>query len=411
MNVEIIAIGSEILSGFTINTNAAFLSRELLKVGIPTKYHTILPDSADELTKGLKQSLEKNDIIITTGGLGPTCDDLTRPIVASMFDSDFVFDEEIAKELEKRYSGKLTSLRDQATVPRKAKVLKNPLGTAPGLLFESGTVKLFLLPGVPAEMKEIFFHSVLPIILETYPEEKRRASLSMHFVSLIESQVDPVLRNLKERYPEIDFGVYPYRGRISVSMSVSAELKKEGKKYLMEPYRELQSLYRDHFFESVSGHIEEAVHNLFIERKLTLSLAESCTGGTIASRLTAIPGASSYFLGSLVTYSNKMKEMLLGVSPETLETSGAVSKEVVSEMVGGLLKRTESDYGIAVSGVAGPSGGTDEKPVGTVWAAIQKRGKAPIVWMMQARGSREMVIDYTVNVALGKLYHLILEEG
>lgn len=407
MTIEIIAIGSELLSGFTVNTNTAFISKMLYSLGIPTTYHTIASDDPEKLKYDLLKALKRNRFVITSGGLGPTCDDNTKRVVAEIFGSDFIYNDELAESLKERYGEKLLSLQEQATVPSNARLIENSLGTAPGFLFETAESSLFMLPGVPPEMEKMFIDSVLPYILEHFSQETRVYCEWLHLLGVIESKVDPHLRTLKERYPDIDFGIYPYRGFITVRISTTyaGELSPEDR--IMESVLLLKSLFEEHLFETPSGKVEEAIHEIFIEKGLTLSLAESCTGGTIASRLLLIPGASRYFLGSLVTYSDSMKEKFLDVSNKILEKEGAVSKAVVEQMVIGLLEKTGSDYGIAVSGVAGPDGGSEEKPVGTVWIAIAKRGEKPESWLIKGRGSREMIIDYTANVALGKLYFIV----
>lgn len=404
MKIEVIAIGSEILSGFTINTNAAYISQELLKEGIETDYHTIVSDDAESLRKALLEALERSDVIITTGGLGPTCDDLTRSVAAELFDSDFVHYPEIEEELQKRYDNKLVSARDQATLPEKAEIIKNSLGTASGLLFEENGKSLFLLPGVPPEMVDMYSKQVLPKILSMIPPEEKKVNLWIHFTFLTESKVDPILRELQEQYPSIEIGIYPYRGKISVHFSGGRHDQKD----LEDCRHKLLAEFGKYHYQSASGKVEEAVHTLFSNHGLTLATAESCTGGAIASRLTALAGASQYFLGGVITYSNQMKTDLLGVSEKTLNDKGAVSEEVVIQMAEGVISKTGADYGIAVSGVAGPTGGTKEKPVGTVWAAIACKEQETITWLIQGKkANREMVIDYTVNTVLGRLYHLV----
>lgn len=405
MNVEVVAIGSEILSGFTINSNAAYISRQLFDAGIPTAYHTVLPDGAEALKKGLEKALKRSRFVIATGGLGPTCDDITRQVAAELFHSSFTYSQELADELFARYGDRLSALEDQATVPVKAEIIKNSLGTAPGFIFNEGGATLFLLPGVPPEMKKMFHETVLPYLCKHYSAEKRVERRWMHFFHLIESQVDPVLREIQARYPSLEMGIYPVKGKVSVCFSMS----EGGNPQVMESaFEEMDRHFGKYRFEASFGEIEEAIQTLFVERGLTLSLAESCTGGAMAAQLTRRAGASQYFLGSLVTYSNQLKQSLLHVSEETLEKYGAVSQEVVEEMVVGLIAQTGSDYGVAVSGIAGPTGGTEEKPVGTVWAAIGKKGEKPHAWKMRGYGgSREMVIDYSINIILGSLYKTV----
>jgi len=406
MDIEIVAIGSEILSGFTINSNASYISRQLSDVGIPTAYHTVVADGAEVLKETLKKAVKRSHFVIVTGGLGPTCDDITRSVVAELFHSPLEYSPEIAKKLLARYGDKMISVHDQATVPVNAKLIENTLGTASGLIFNEENATLFLLPGVPSEMKKMFNDSVLPYISERYLIERRIQKRWLHYFHLFESQVDPVLRELKNKNPSLDFGIYPSKGNLSIC--VSTQEAHDHEQTLKIAVDELKRHFDDHYFEAESGNIEEAVQRIFIDHGLTLALAESCTGGAMAAKLTGRSGASDYFVGSLVTYSNQLKQSLLKVPANTLQKYGAVSREVVEQMVTGLLAQTDSDYGVAVSGIAGPNGGTADKPVGTVWAAIGKKGEKPHSWLMQGPGfSREMVIDFTVNIVLGNLYKTV----
>ena len=391
MKIEIVTIGTEVVRGFTVNTNVAYISQELLKAGFVVSRHTTLPDEATALREGLQDALERSDLVITTGGLGPTQDDITRNIAAKLFDSDFHYDEEVAEDLKRRFSEKLPTLKDQATVPSKAEVMKNPVGTAPGFIIKN----LIMLPGVPNEMKSMFTKQVLPYINSHFPSEKPAHCKVLNLVKVFEFQVDPFLRELNQKYPDVEFGIYPALGLLSIRLSTDKTLEK--------PYQELVQKYAPYMYESPSGKIEEAIQLLFIKNGWTLSVAESCTGGSIAAQLTRIPGASDYFLGSLVVYSNELKTQLLNVPADLIKEKGAVSEECVNAMVSGLLQTTVSDFGIAVSGIAGPAGGTPERPVGTIWAAIVKKGNTIRSWKMQLKGNRDTIIDYSVNAVLGEL--------
>lgn len=405
MKIEVIAIGSEILSGYTVNSNASYISMQLTKRGIETHYHTTLPDIEEKLVQAFNRAFERSDIIIATGGLGPTCDDLTRDVVAKLLDSPLVHRKEIEEMLVSRYGEKAVSLRDQATLPDKAIALENSLGTASGLYFYEKGRHLFLLPGVPSEMKEIFNRSLLPRIEHLVPQNERFLNESLHFTTIFESKVDPLLRELKKQFPKIKVGIYPFRGLISVQLSHPFEKGAEEK--LKRCKELLLDEFGDFSYPSSSGAIEEAVKSLFIEKQLTLTTAESCSGGAIAARLTALPGASNFFSGGVVTYSNEMKKRLLDVSENTLLNHGAVSREVVVEMAEGALQLAGSDASIAISGIAGPTGGSSEKPVGTVWLAIAGKEIETKEWLLKCGlKSRQMIIDYSVNRALGELYHL-----
>lgn len=409
MRIEIIAIGNEVLSGFTINTNAAYISNQLMELGYETAKHVVVRDDENELRQELQNALAENDLVICTGGLGPTCDDVTRQVAAELFESEFVLNEQIEEELKKRY-GDFPTIKDQATVPAKAKILKNEYGTAPGFLFSDGKSILILLPGVPLEMKEMFNREVKPYFLEHFPDRKRKFRLVLNMFQLPESAVDPTLRELKEKFPLVTFGIYPGQGTLSVHFSMVSNSEEEAMQYLRQPFDHVSKQFADHIF-SLGESLESTVHSLLIHKKLTLALAESCTGGAMAARFTALPGSSNYFLGSMVTYSNELKEKVLGVSRESLQTHGAVSPEVAKEMVLGLMKLTQCDIGISVTGIAGPDGGTPEKPVGTVWGAICKKGEEPYVWKLWAKGNRQMVIERSINALMAKLYKIIKPQG
>lgn len=401
MTIEIVAIGNEILSGFTINSNAAYLSQRLLQEGMATKCHTVLPDNEELLEKGLKEALNRSEVVITTGGLGPTIDDLTRKVVAKLFDSEFYLNDEIANELKQRY-GDIPSLIDQATVPKKAIILKNRLGTAPGFVFKNNHSLLIVLPGVPSEMKEMFEKHALSYLKKG--SEYKISEKWINLFGILEASVDPFIRELQTKYPDINFGIYPALGTLRIHLTT-----KMNPSMLEKAETDLKKRFATHVYDSDSGKIEEAVQKGFIDRRLTLSLAESCTGGAIASHLTQIPGASRYFLGSVVAYSNQLKTDLLQVPETLLKEKGAVSKEIVEAMLQGILAKTKSDFGIAVTGIAGPDGGTFEKPVGTIWGAVGGKAKKAFVWQFKAYGNRAMVIEYSVNELLGKLLTYIKE--
>lgn len=407
MNIEIVAIGNEILSGFIVNSNASYISQELLKAGYPVSHHCVLPDDPKALRKGLKEAMQRSRLVITTGGLGPTCDDITRSAAAELFDSGFHYDEQLGAELKQRYPNCLETLENQATVPTKAKMLKNNAGTAPGLIFTSENSTLILLPGIPAEMKAML-PQVIAYLQEYFPSSLQRYCKRLNLFNVTESSADPILRKLQKEFPAIDFGIYPSQGILGIHLTVTAQDLAAATKQLDPAYRAIASEFAGLLFESPSRKIEEALHQRFIEKKLTLSAAESCTGGSFSARLTQLPGASRYFLGSVVSYSNTMKSLWLGVSENLLREKGAVSAEVVTQMLKGILGQTGSDYGVAVSGIAGPEGGTAEKPVGTIWCAVGKRGEEPHVWKIQAYGTREMVIERSVNALIAELLVLTL---
>ncbi|MFT4553069.1 MAG: nicotinamide-nucleotide amidase [Chlamydiales bacterium] len=409
MEVEIIAIGNEILEGTVVNSNAAFISKQLALVGFTIKQHLVLPDDEGALNAGLANALQRNVLVIATGGLGPTTDDITRKVAADLFESDWSFHEGIAAVLKDRYGDKLTSLEDQATVPSKAKVLANSVGTAPGLIFSSEEKStLILLPGVPVEMKAMLVNAVIPYLQETFFLEERVFTESIHFCMLTESAIDQELRRIMKSFSEVSYGSYPSQGIVSIKFSTVAKTKAEAQLLLSGPKDALLENFSEHSFEAAEGKIEEAIHQLFIENNLTLALAESCTGGAVAARLTSLGGSSKYFLGSIVSYCNELKAKILNVSLDTLENYGAVSEETAGEMLQGVLEMTLADFGVAVTGVAGPQGGSSEKPVGTICIALGKKGGGtPQIFTLTLHGNREAIITRSVNIILSRLWMMV----
>lgn len=363
MNIEILAIGEEVLKGFTVNTNAAFLSKELRRRGYKVTRHLVIPDVPEIIEESITDAFRRSNIVITTGGLGPTSDDLTSAILAKIF-------------------------------PNHASHLHNSLGTAKGFAFSEQGKTIIALPGIPREMEAMFLSEAVPFLAKHNPIKEKQYVEDLYFGILSENPVDSYLSSLKlER--GIEVGLYPSLGVLHVAFSGKERLK------LIAAKEKVKEKFKDHFFDSETGSLEEAVHKIFIGKNKTLALAESCTGGAIAKRLTTLAGASDYFLGSIVCYSNEVKEKFLQV---TLDENGAVSLEATTQMAKGVLESTSCDYALAVTGIAGPAGGSDEKPVGTVYLAIAERGKQVVAGRFQAKGkNRSWIIEYTTNFCLFSL--------
>jgi nicotinamide-nucleotide amidase len=404
MIIELISVGDEILRGAIVNTNTAFISRHLLLAGYPVARQTALPDEEKALEAGFREAFQRADLIIATGGLGPTLDDRTREVAAELFHSDFYLDQTIAEDIKRRFGKISVQVENQATVPSKAKTFPNRIGTAPGLIFSEGGKTLILMPGVPKEMEPMFLEQVLPGIQQQSPVKEKRNAAQLFFCLVHEGLIDPHLRALSKRYPAVEAGIYPAYGTLSVS------LRSSDKKQLEAFEKELSQQFSNYQYASKNGKIEEALQDWFIKHKKTLAFAESCTGGMLSMHTTSIPGASEYFLGGFVVYSNGMKEQLLGVSKKTLHSQGAVSEQIVLEMLEGVFKKSAADFAIAVSGIAGPSGGTEQKPVGTICAAIGERGKPPDVGTFQAFGNRQTITLSTTQKLLAALWRKV-EKG
>ncbi len=386
MIIEILAIGEEVLKGKILNSNSSFLSSYLLKLGWKVSRHTVLPDEASALKAGIQEALLRSDIVIATGGLGPTLDDITRRVAADIFDSGFRFDEATALDLEQRFGTSLESLIDQATVPSKAILLKNTVGTAPGFLFRDKQKSLVLLPGPPLEMEPMFIYEAIPLLKKQILDHSSVFVETLYFCLLGENLLDPLLREMRIKFPSVDIGIYPGYGTLAVVLEGSIEKEVKAVK------DQIQQAFIDYSYTSDTGKIEEALLNIMKQKQVTLCVAESCTGGLLSHKITALPGASEVFLGSMVTYSNELKKNILQVSSSTLSIHGAVSEQAVAEMLRGIFKISSADYGIAVSGIAGPSGGSALKPVGTVWYGIAKRGTPPQIGKMLLKGNRQTIL-------------------
>lgn len=407
MHVEIISIGDELLAGHTLNTNAREISQALHRIGLTPSSQRVIPDSKEEICQALRESLKHVDLILITGGLGPTLDDLTRSAVVEVVGGGLHYDAEVARRLEERYGqGQVPALEDQATIPDRAEPLHNRVGTAPGLLFslQEGKQWVVLLPGVPMEMRGLLEEELLPR-LRKWVEGTVSPSCELHFMQLRESDIDQAIRPLATQHPEIQFGIYPSVGSVTLRMTSPS---REAIECVAEQVGET---FRGKLFESPNGTLEGALHQLLTERGQTLALAESCTGGALATRFTKQSGASCYFLGSLVTYSNSMKAALLGVQAETLRQHGAVSRECAAEMVRGVLAQSGADFGVAITGIAGPSGETPEKPVGRVYIAVGRAGGEERVFSSSFLGNRESIIARSCSRALAELYRLVQESG
>lgn len=401
-DIELVTIGDEILKGHTLNTNASWISQALLDRGWKVHRHTTIADEPDAIAHALKEALARSRVVITTGGLGPTCDDVTRQVAAEVCGTRLRHDEKIAQELYRRF-GKDHVAENQTLAFEGATLIDNPIGTAYGAMLACGEATLVLLPGVPGEMKAMF-EAVLTFLQTTKAPSHRLHTQQLHLAGLSENKVDPLVRRLKEEFPSLEAGIYPAQGTLTLRFMTSAP---EGETCLATCCERIKKDFAPYLFQAPHGTLEEALHHALLSRKKTLALAESCTGGTAMARLVGLPGASEYLLGGAVTYSNSLKEKILGVGPSTLQDHGAVSQETALEMLAGILQLSGADVGGAITGIAGPDGGSFEKPVGTVWIAVGAKGKAPKARLLNAPGDRKNVITYSANALFFELLKLV----
>ncbi|MDD5793907.1 competence/damage-inducible protein A [Clostridium sp. HCP1S3_B4] len=377
MKAELISVGTEILLGDIVNTNAQFLARELASIGIDVYRQEVIGDNEDRLLKTIDEALKRSDMVITTGGLGPTGDDLTKETACKYFGMKMELHEESLKALKiyfKRLNRQITENNmKQVYFPKEAKVLPNPNGTAPGAILEKDNKIIVILPGPPREMKPMFINHV-----KNYLAPKGKGMITSKVLRILgigESYAAEKLKDIIDGTENPTVAPYAKEEDILFRITAKANSKEEGLK-LIEPVKKqiIDRLGIDVYGED-DEKIEEVVSKLLIDRNIKISTAESCTGGMIASRLIGVPGVSEVFLEGAVTYSNEAKMRTLNVKEETLKKFGAVSAETAMEMAEGIAKRTGSDISVVTTGIAGPGGGTEDKPVGLVYFGLYYKEK------------------------------------
>jgi nicotinamide-nucleotide amidase len=373
MKAQIITIGDELLIGQTIDTNSAWIGAELSMAGFDIQRKTSIHDNRSDILKALSEAAGKADVIIITGGLGPTSDDITKQTLCEFIGTKLVLNREVLEMIEKMMLRRKIPMnennRKQAEVPEACKVLKNKAGTAPGLWFEKDKSIFISMPGVPYEMKTIMADHVLPRLMKRF---RSQAIIHKNIMTygLPEARLAEMLKEFEAALPEnIRLAYLPSFGVIKLRLTGTGKDREILKKQVEEHVRNLSSIIPDLIFSEKEDTFESVLGLLLLERKETMCTAESCTGGNIAHLITTIPGSSYYFKGSVVAYSNAVKEKLLGVDGKIIEEEGAVSEPVVRAMAEGARRLLNTDYALATSGIAGPEGGTDEKPVGTLWIA------------------------------------------
>ena len=376
MLAEIITIGDEILIGQIVDTNSAWIAKKLNEIGIEVKQISSVSDSREHIINALREAESRADIVLITGGLGPTKDDITKKTLCEYFNASLRFDDDVYKNIKALFSGfglKVTELnRMQAEVPDNCTVIHNANGTAPGMWFSpKGRAVFISMPGVPYEMMSMMENEVLPKLTKRFktPAIVHRTVLTQ---GIGESFLSEKISDWENRLGEenIKLAYLPSPGIVRLRLSAKGEDKKNLTEKVTKKTEELHAIIPGYIFGYDDDELESIIGKLLIERGQTLSTAESCTGGYIAHRITSVSGSSAYYKGSVVSYSNRIKISSLGVSEKTLSKYGAVSEQVAREMAEGVQKKLETDFAIACTGIAGPEGGTAEKPVGTVWIAI-----------------------------------------
>lgn len=379
MNVEIITIGDEILIGQTVDTNSAWLGRELNKIGVDVLQITSIKDARENIISALNSVSYRADLVLMTGGLGPTQDDITKQVLCEYFDTELEVNHEVLAKVQAFFKSRgremLESNNLQASLPKSCMVLPNNLGTASGMWFEKGGKIYVSMPGVPYEMKGIMIDEVIPRLKKEFalPAIVHRTIMTE---GIGESFLVEIIKDweLSLEQEHIKIAYLPSPGVVKIRLSIYGTDKIKLESRVDKKVRELYDIIPKYIFGENDIRLENVVGELLKDSNQTVSSAESCTGGNIAHLLTSVSGSSKYFLGSVISYSNEIKIQELGVKESDLIQFGAVSQPVIEQMAIGVRQKMRTDYAVATSGVAGPDGGTDEKPVGTVWVAIAYEG-------------------------------------
>ena len=411
MNVEIIVIGDELLIGQVTDTNSGWIARELNHIGWEVTEITTVRDRSREITDALNSSFGRVDVVLMTRGLGPTKDDITKQTLCDYFGGKLVFDESVFANVEAIFRRrKLTmndSTRNQAYVPNMCTVIQNPVGTAPVMWFERNGKVLVSMPGVPTEMKTVMKEVVISRLREYFQDHSSILHRTCLVKDFTESRLSETLSDFEAQLPAcIKLAYLPTPGVIRLRLTARGDEESYLQKIIDDEFFKLRTILGSHLFCGSDTTLAGALGSILAERGETLATAESCTGGNIAHEITRIAGSSVYFKGSVVAYSNEVKTRVLNVSSEILSGFGAVSRETVLQMVSGVQRLLSSDCAIATSGIAGPGGGSVEKPVGTVWIAV-RYGERSEVECFCFEGDREQVIARATQSALLMLIQLM----
>lgn len=404
MNVAILAIGNEVLSGKTINTNSAFIAKQIEQLGGKITHQQVVPDNEDEIVRGLQTAYQYAEMVITIGGLGPTIDDLSRDGVAKYFKTELVFDEGIYEEICHYFKRSQKSIpfnnKRQAFRFKEGTVLPNHNGTAPGLFLSQDNQSVFLLPGPPAELELMFLESVKPYLIEKMGA--RKISKSYRLCGIGESYAEEMILHLYDRYPHLDIAPYCAPDKVDYIVSTMDDYKSE-----LENFdQEFKELMKDYYIGNQETDLAEVIVNLLQEKQLKIATAESSTGGLLSSTLVNVSGASSVFLEGVVTYSYESKINRLNIDKTRLIEFGAVSEEVASDMAVNLAKLTGADITIGITEIAGPNGGSETKPVGLVYMTIYVCGQIHLKSYI-FNGNREKIRQRTVAEGLYWLHYYI----
>lgn len=407
MKAEIIGIGTEILLGHIVNTNSSYLSKKLAQIGIDVYYHCTVGDNPKRLYETIKTALSRSDIVITTGGLGPTVDDITLETITKALDKKLIYIDKIYQLIEKHFKKQQiktpkNNIR-QAYIPKGSRWLKNKVGTAPGIIAKKDKKVLIALPGPPIELIPMFERYLMPYLKKlTHKKPFIIKTKTLKTTGLAESQVHPKVKEFLHLSGKTTVGIYAHPAQVDLKITTKAKNEKEAGRFILSVEKNLRKKLGDLIFGCDDETLEGVVSNLLFKNKKTIAIAESCTGGLLTNRLTDIPGSSKYLIHSIVAYSYKSKTDLLNVPEEILKKYGAVSRQTVVIMAKNVRMQAGTDIGISITGIAGPSGATKTKPLGLVYIALAAKNKI-ICREFHFAGERKIIKHSTSQAALDML--------
>lgn len=409
MRAEIISVGTELLLGDIVNTNAQYLAQELAALGIGVYYQTVVGDNPERLRQTVEAALARSEILVFTGGLGPTDDDLTKQTVALAFDDTLVEDAEEMEKLEgffRQRSAVMTpNNAKQAMVPKRGEKMPNANGTAPGIIFKKDDKMAFLMPGPPSEMRPMFAEQVRPRLLAF--QEGALHSLVLRVFGIGESSLEDMVHPLLEG-SNPTAALYAKTGEVHIRITARAATDEEAAAMCQTYAQQFRALLKESIYSDNGDDLEAAVVHLLQAKGLQVATAESCTGGLLSQRITSVPGASEVFEFGLCSYSNSVKHRVLGVEESTLGQYGAVSSQVAVQMALGACKQAGAQCGVGITGVAGPGGGTAQKPVGLVYVAVAHGGKVAVRQLQLGGRGRDYVRWLSSQNALDMLRRMVL---
>jgi len=412
MDAEILAVGTELLMGQIANTNAQYISRRLSDVGVNVYFHSVVGDNPKRLEECLKLALGRSDVVIMTGGLGPTQDDLTKETTAGVLNRKLVLHQESLEKIEtffKKLNRKMSQNNvKQAYMPENSTIMRNDNGTAPGCIIEEGGKTVIMLPGPPSEMRPMFEANVIP-----YFVKRSGYKLESRYVRIFgvgESALEEKIADLIENQSNPTIAPYAKEGEVTLRITARCEKDADAQNLITPVIDEIKKRIGDAVYSVDDSNLEEVAGTLLLETNTSISLAESCTGGLVSEKLTAKPGISRVFKGGVVSYGNEAKMDILGVKPETLERFGAVSRETAIEMAEGMRKLAKTDIALSITGIAGPEGGTPQKPVGLVHIALAD-GKGVRHKELRLWGSRDRIRNVTSLYVFDMVRRYLLNIG